>query len=405
MLFTTLLLGCAAASARQADNAQTIPHLYLLNADQLNKTRAQVQAGDPSLVPAQKALIDLADAAMDLPMLSVTDKPSVPPSGSKNDYVSLSPYWWPNPDTEDGLPYIRRDGEVNPERDRYDVNKLRDFGKAVSWLGFAYYFTDEERYAEEAVKRIKHFLLDPETRMTPRMKYGQFIPGVNQGRKFGIIETLRLRWVPDSIALLSRSPAMTPEVLAGSKQWFRDYADWLRTSEFGLAARKKANNHGTWCAAQIAHYSAFADDWETVRQVCESMLNHIDGHIDSDGKQPEELTRTKSLDYSEFNVRGMSDLAMLGERVGLDLWSYQSEDGSSIRKAIDFIAPHMTDTHSWPYKQISAPQEKHDWYVQTLRRASIVYRDPTYERTIDRLDGISNVGIVFRDLLMARPTD
>ena len=43
---------------------------------------------------------------------SVMDKQHVPPSGDKHDYMSLGPYWWPDPDKPDGLPYIRRDGEV-----------------------------------------------------------------------------------------------------------------------------------------------------------------------------------------------------------------------------------------------------------------------------------------------------
>ena len=42
---------------------------------------------------------------------SVTYKKALPPSGDKHDYISMGPYWWPNPKTADGLPYIRRDGE------------------------------------------------------------------------------------------------------------------------------------------------------------------------------------------------------------------------------------------------------------------------------------------------------
>jgi hypothetical protein len=38
--------------------------------------------------------------------------------------MSYAPYWWPNPAKPDGLPYIRRDGEINP-----DVLKLSDRDK------------------------------------------------------------------------------------------------------------------------------------------------------------------------------------------------------------------------------------------------------------------------------------
>src|SRR5262249_147611 len=41
---------------------------------------------------------------------SVMDKKEVAPSGDKHDYLSYARYWWPNPKSPDGLPYIRRDG-------------------------------------------------------------------------------------------------------------------------------------------------------------------------------------------------------------------------------------------------------------------------------------------------------
>ena len=44
---------------------------------------------------------------------SVMDKKELPPSKDKHDYLSYSRYWWPDPDKEDGLPYIRKDGVVN----------------------------------------------------------------------------------------------------------------------------------------------------------------------------------------------------------------------------------------------------------------------------------------------------
>ena len=45
-----------------------------------------------------------------IPLQNVVDgKKLVAPSGDKHDYISVGTYWWPNPDTSDGLPYIRRD--------------------------------------------------------------------------------------------------------------------------------------------------------------------------------------------------------------------------------------------------------------------------------------------------------
>ena len=49
---------------------------------------------------------------------SVMDKGVTPPSGDKHDYMSQAPYWWPDPTKPDGSPYIRKDGERNPEIDK-----------------------------------------------------------------------------------------------------------------------------------------------------------------------------------------------------------------------------------------------------------------------------------------------
>lgn len=390
-------LGCSTTAS--------IPEVYLTDGERLAEIRERVMAGDPQLQPTVDHLKTLAEEAIDAPMLSIADKPSVPPSGNKNDYVSLSPYWWPNPDTEDGLPYVRRDGEINPERNLYDVNKLGTFGDCVRWLGFAYYFTGDERYAEQAVKRINHFLLDPETRMTPRMQYGQFVPGVNNGRKYGVIETLRLRWVPDAISMLEGSQAMTDEVMAGAKQWFGDYATWLNTSEFGVGERDGPNNHGTWAEAQIAYYSAFAGDWDTVREMAERVPARVALQFEPDGKQPEELARTRAMDYSEFNLRGHTELAVLAEKVGIDLWNVETEDGRSIRQGFNFAMPYFAGEKEWPYKQIAPPQKKHDMYVQSLRRASIAYDDARFEEVISKLDGVTGTGRIFTDLMIPLPVE
>ena len=45
---------------------------------------------------------------------SVVEKTLTPATGNKHDYLSLSPYYWPDPTKPNGLPYIIHDGIVNP---------------------------------------------------------------------------------------------------------------------------------------------------------------------------------------------------------------------------------------------------------------------------------------------------
>src|ERR1700741_327346 len=72
------------------------------------------QSASPS--PAVAALIKQADDALRTGPFSVMEKKLTPPSGDKHDYMSVGPYWWPDPSKPNGLPYIRKDGQVNPER-------------------------------------------------------------------------------------------------------------------------------------------------------------------------------------------------------------------------------------------------------------------------------------------------
>src|SRR4051794_15482581 len=94
--------------------AKDLPRVFVLRGDALLRVRTAARATKLES-PAIAAIRDDAEQAMKVSTLSVTDKQSTPPSGDKHDYMSLAPYWWPDPKSANGLPYIRRDGERNPE--------------------------------------------------------------------------------------------------------------------------------------------------------------------------------------------------------------------------------------------------------------------------------------------------
>ncbi len=80
------------------------PRLFILDSKNLVKAKEQLQSNDPAVVPAYNKLIRGADRALTSETLSVIQKESTPPSGDKHDYMSIAPYWWPNPNTPNGLP-------------------------------------------------------------------------------------------------------------------------------------------------------------------------------------------------------------------------------------------------------------------------------------------------------------
>jgi hypothetical protein len=359
----------------------------LIDLDDRERVLERLQAGDEQLEAARAALARAAEAAMRVPVRPITEGKEngrrTAPSGDPRDYVSLSPYWWPNPDTEDGTPYIRHDGQVNPERYEYDTPKLGDMGKAVRTLGMAYFITGDERYAERALEHIRPWFVDERTRMNPRVRYAQFVPGVSDGRCVGIIDTNRLRWVPDAMLMLRESPAWTTADTEGTKRWFSEYTDWLLASELGAEERSAENNHGTWYAAQVAYYASYADRDVVVREIVSQIPERIASQIEPDGRQPHELERTMALHYSDFNLRAMLDLCRYAEGVGYDLASFETEDGRSIKNALLWLVPYMTGEKDWEYQQIK-PVKPYMFY-QCLRVASRQYDEPRFESALEKL--------------------
>ena len=378
-------LGCQAGPA-VAETPDANADLILYDAEGISRVKQKIAGGDVELMAILKDVVERGDESLQVQPVSVTDKPMTPPSGDKHDYMSMSPYWWPNPDTPDGKPYVRRDGEYNPERADYDVPKLDTATNAVRALALAYEFTGDERYAEHAVRHLRQFFIDPETRMNPNLQFGQFVPGLAEnGRKSGIIETVRLRFLPDSITLLKDSPSMTDADFKALQQWFADYVHWLRTSEHGIGESKSENNHGTWYMQQVVLFSLFAGDEATARDILDKVPARIADQYEPDGSQPLENARTRSMHYCDFNNRAMMDLARMGESLGYDLWNYESDDDRSLRKGYDLMVPYMTGTNKtpWPYEQIS--EHKYEWYAQSLRWAALGFDNPEYEAAINLL--------------------
>ena len=91
--------------------------------------------------------------------------------GDVHDYCSLGRYWWPDPSKPDGLPYIRKDGQPNPDRGKVgDNGRFGAMLKAVITLSYAWFFTQREEYASRAAKLLRVWFLDPKKRMNPHLR-------------------------------------------------------------------------------------------------------------------------------------------------------------------------------------------------------------------------------------------
>jgi hypothetical protein len=165
----------------------------------------------------------------------------------------------------------------------------------------------------------------------------------------------------------------------------KQYVDWLQHDPMGRDEASEKNNHGTWYDAQLAAIAMFVGERELARQIVEvARRKRIAGCIEPDGRQPEELRRSKGLHYSIFNMSAMTVLARIGEHLDVDLWNYQSADGRSLRQGLDFVMPYLSGEEPWPHEQIEkldlSPSDMGLFYLAAVR-----YGEPKYQRVLDRL--------------------
>jgi Alginate lyase len=376
------------ALAQKVEEKETAPRVFLLDAKQLRATKQRLRDGDKSLAPAWAKLERDAKKALTAGPFSVFTKEPIPPSGDKHDYMSQAPYFWPDPSRPNGLPYIRRDGERNPEINKItDHHSLDQLESTVETLALAYYFNGDETYATKARQLLRAFFLDPATRMNPNLQYAQFIPGVNTGRGIGLIETRGLTEVVDAIGLLAGSKAWTEADRRGLEDWFSKFLQWMLDSKNGRDEAAARNNHGTYYDVQVASFALFLGKEDLAKDILQTARQkRIAAQIETDGRQPLELARTKAWSYSVGNLDGLMLLARLGENVGVDLWTYQTSDGRSIRKALDFLLPFALGERKWAYQQLG------DWPPQMLfpliRRAAAKYNDQQYRLVVAKLPNI-----------------
>ncbi len=349
---------------------------FLFSGADIERVKAAVQAGDRKYDAALAVLRRDAEEALGKGPFSVTFDETTPPSGDPHDYVSMAPYWWPDPEDPDG-PYIRRDGLVNPAASGGDKAARRDLYQSVEALGTAYYFFGEERYAAKAASLIRTWFIDPATRMNPHMQYGQYVPGRNEGRPFGIIETRVFQEILDAVQLMKDSEAWTSTDHRALQRWFSDYLDWLLTSEWGRFESSNGNNHETACNLQMISYALFADRPEVADAIFEQFKQRIILQIEPDGSMPREIARTKGLSYSSMNLELMLHIAGLASPRGVDLYAFETEDGRSLKKAFEFLKPFFSAPQDWPYQQITQPSPNNNTLFYILRRAHLL--DASYD--------------------------
>lgn len=332
-----------------ATNAST---LLLLDKENLDQIKTKIDRQDPFVMPAYQTLISKAEKALSMGRLSVVEKSLTPPSQDKHDYMSLGPYFWPNPKTKDGYPYIRRDGKVNPNAlIDSDSPRLVRLANALETLALAYYYTNNTKYAQRAVEMIQIWFINDTTKMNPHLKYAQGIPGTVPGRALGILDGRHFVRILDSITLIENSNLLSSKDLEVIKQWVKDYQNWLLNGEYAYEESHRPNNHGTFYDYQVVGYALYLEQPKKAKELLtNAQYIRLGSHFGSKGQNFHELERTRPLHYSLFDLEAMIGLALYSDHYDdVNFWTFTINQ-TSLKKAIDYVVKYKNNRDMWLVK-------------------------------------------------------
>jgi hypothetical protein len=280
--------------------------------------------------------------------VTITASSSPRSAGGPHDYFSEGDYWWPDPGDPNG-PYIQKDGLTNPDNFVAHRHALIRLSVHVPALTAAWALTRKKTYAVHAAAHLRAWFIDDSTRMNPHLSYAQAIKGRVTGRGIGIIDTLHLVEVVRALGFLEQSGAFDTAARDGVRTWFDRYLTWMTTHEYGQAERDAKNNHGTCWVLQVAEFARYvgrADLTAFCRDRFKTVI--VPGQIATDGRQPEELRRTKPYGYSLFNLDAMAGVCQVLSTSQDNLWRFETTDGRGIGKALAFMVPYIANKAAWP---------------------------------------------------------
>lgn len=308
--------------------------------------------------------IALARQAIGQTPVAVTDKITAR-SGNRQNFESLSIYYWPDPTDPTG-PYIVRDGVYNPEYQQYDLPRLRTLVQRLSHLAQAYHLTGERPFLDAYLKQLDTWFVKKRTRMRPDFEYAQFIPGRNNGKGHaaGLIDAYLFNDVVESIRLVESHTSLGSKRSKALRRWFARFAAWMQESPNGRQAAAFKNNIGVAYDVTLYNFLLFCNAPQAAQErVAQRCLQRIDTQINDRGEQPEELKRPMAFTYSVYNLGHI-----------LDFCRMRGEMPEKVALALDYLNRYTGRREQFPY------QETGDWNYEEKKLQHLLRQARTLRR-------------------------
>jgi hypothetical protein len=312
-----------------------------------------------------RALMDLAEAAVEKPIRTVLDKTEMPPSGNRNDYFSLPRY----AHTVGGK-NIQIDGRsavtsiIGTEASyRYDRAAWHECFAHASILAAAGVLSRREDFLKGSAEILAAWFIDKDTAMTPGARFAQWQSETPAAaNSAGLIDFRYLWTLPYLSRTLLINGALSEAQFEAIKQWAGDFLGNIAQTEQGQRALMAGNNIGTWTHLVVVSLCLFTGNFATAATQLHSASLRLAAQCGVIGEQAGELSRTRPLHYSFFHLTAWSLLANLGRSVGFVLWNYRGVEGQSICRMMHFIQTNMA--HFPEYQD--HPAKYMEWFESLL---------------------------------------
>lgn len=277
---------------------------------------------------------------------------------SKKDYVSLATYYWKNENTNDGLPYILKDGLANPEGDFYDKNNLRYLAFVTYYQAILYYLSDDKKYLNILEDNINYYFLDEVTGMNPNMNHAQLIKGINDGRGIGMIDfTANMSYALYMIKILHDDHKIDEKFYKSLCDWLEKFYHWYKFSPIALEEKYAKNNHGIFYDFGLIILMDFLNKKDEILSVVYQMIElRLKTQINKNVMDLE-LKRTKSKNYSLMAIKGIYDFSKISSKYNFDLyklnkWYYNKVDININNVCLYLYDRLVLKNKNWDYEQI-----------------------------------------------------
>ena len=323
----------------------------------------------------QQSIIKTATEYLDSLPVTVTASFCERSAGGPHDFYSEGDYWWPDLENPGG-PYIQKDGQSNPDNFSSHRHAMIRLSEHTATLTSAWLLTGEDKFAAKTTEHLLAWFADSVTMMNPNMLYAQAIWGRHTGRGIGLIDAYHLVEVARSAKILTENQMISGEDVIKIKAWFNEFLNWMTTHQYGIDEMNAKNNHGTCWVATAAAMASLTGNAE-ILQLCSERFKTVllPSQMAEDGSFPLEIRRTKPYGYSLFNIDAFCNVAQILMSPGENLWDFETSDGKSLRKGMEFIYPFIAEKSAWPYEK-----DIYIWEEWPARQSSLLFAGMAYQK-------------------------